>query len=74
VHDYVYGKTNIYTSIYANNSPAFFPAVYSKQPAAKLSWHLFGDIGVTIIDRKHEYAQWSDFPIPMLLPTLAQQL
>jgi RHS repeat-associated protein len=64
VLDYVKGNTNL-LSLTAENSPAaIFPA-YLKQTLLQNNPGIsVDDIGVKIVNRRHSYSSWSDFPKP----------
>lgn len=64
VMDYVRGKTNL-LSLAAENSPAaLFPAFVKQTLLQTAPGISVEDIGARIIDRRHSYLRWADFPRP----------
>src|SRR5436190_15709911 len=71
--DYLYGKTNIVSSIYQSNAPAIlFPQFIQNTLLLNYPGISLDDIGVSIVNRRQEYARWQDFPLPDVATNLNQ--
>ena len=76
MEDYVYGRTNI-LSLASNGDDtagALFPK-FIKQNLLQIAPGVsLDDIGIQWYNRRHTYAQWQDFPTPLVTPTNATAL
>jgi RHS repeat-associated protein len=73
IKNYLYGDPNIVGSIYESNSPAIlFPRFIRKSLLANYPGISIDDLGVKIINRKHEFSRWEEFPTPDVITNISQ--
>jgi YD repeat-containing protein len=73
VKDYVYGNSNLLSlAVNGNNTPrVIFPRYLAQTLQQNHPGISVDDIGVKILNRRHNYARWQDFPTPTWLTNTA---
>ena len=66
VRDYIYGKTNLLSlAVSGDNTPrVIFPAFLKQTLQQNHPGVSVDDLGVQIVNRRHYYSRWQDFPTP----------
>ena len=66
VRDYIYGNTNLMSlAVSGDNTPrVIFPAYLKQTLQQNHPGVSVDDLGVKILNRRHYYSRWQDFPTP----------
>lgn len=76
VHDYIYGNTNLLSlAVDGDNTlRVIFPKFIQQTLLANHPGVSLDDIGMQIINRRHNYSRWQDFPTPTWVTNVSTPL